>query len=194
MAVYLSNGSHKLFPLFGNSRYLFIFVSRINHENVISYHSFNFLSVREPEGFSVWNGPPFSNNQPNVKLEKVPCTSATFSSDGSTLMVIKSDCVISIYECSNLKEIRSFQVPAVAAAALSPCGTYLQTFQKSSSPQEKNVVLWKIETGDPVYNQFQKNMTKATWYVQQGVKNRKFESLGGDGDLCTYVHIFCCKF
>lgn len=121
------------------------------------------ILVREPEGFSVWNGPPFSNNQPNVKLEKVPCTSATFSSDGSTLMVIKSDCVISIYECSNLKEIRSFQVPAVAAAALSPCGTYLQTFQKSSSPQEKNVVLWKIETGDPVYNQFQKNMTKATW-------------------------------
>lgn len=86
-----------------------------------------------------------------------------FSDDGSKLMAMKSDSVISIYDCSSYKEIKSFQIPNVAAAALSPCGTYLQTFQKSSTPQEKNVVLWKIETGDAIYLQFQKNMTKATW-------------------------------
>lgn len=77
---------------------------------------------------------------------------------------MKSDSVISIYDCSSYREIRSFQIPNVAAAALSPRGTYVQTFQKSSTPQEKNVILWNTETGDPVYQQFQKNMTKATWY------------------------------
>ncbi|XWS35331.1 hypothetical protein CRYUN_Cryun21dG0116800 [Craigia yunnanensis] len=122
------------------------------------------ILVREPEGYSIWNGPPFNNNnQPGIKLEKVPCISAKFSEDGSRLTVTKTDSAISIYDSCNLKEIRCFQIPNVAASALSPCGTYLQTFQKSTTPQEKNVVLWNIETGDPVYQQFQKNMTKATW-------------------------------
>ncbi|KAK8548287.1 hypothetical protein V6N12_061204 [Hibiscus sabdariffa] len=121
------------------------------------------ILVREPDGYSIWNGPPFNNNnQPGIKLEKVPCSSAKFSEDGSRLMVTKTDCAISIYDSSTLKEIRCFQIPHVASA-LSPCGTYLQTFQKSTTPQEKNVVLWSVETGDPVYQQFQKNMTKATW-------------------------------
>lgn len=121
------------------------------------------ILVRGPEGFSLWNGPPFSNGQPGIKLENISCTSTKFSEDGSRLMVMKSDSVISIYDCSSYREIRSFQIPNVAAAALSPRGTYVQTFQKSSTPQEKNVILWNTETGDPVYQQFQKNMTKATW-------------------------------
>ncbi|PKI33569.1 eukaryotic translation initiation factor 2A isoform X2 [Punica granatum] len=121
------------------------------------------ILVREPDGFSLWNGPPFTNDQPSVKLERAPCKSAGFSEDGSKLMVMKSESVISIYDCSSYKEIRSFEVPNVLAAILSPCGTYLQTFQKSTTPQEKNVVLWIIETGDSVYQLFQKNMTKTTW-------------------------------
>ncbi|XP_022761533.1 eukaryotic translation initiation factor 2A-like [Durio zibethinus] len=122
------------------------------------------ILVREPAGYSIWNGPPFNNNnQPGIKLEKVPCTSAKFSEDGSRLVVTKADAAISVYDSSTLKEIRCFQIPNVAASALSPRGTYLQTFQKSTTPQEKNVVLWNIETGDPVYQQLQKNMTKATW-------------------------------
>ncbi|KAL6294013.1 hypothetical protein ACE6H2_002155 [Prunus campanulata] len=121
------------------------------------------ILVRGPEGFSLWNGPPFSNGQPGIKLENISCTSTKFSEDGSRLMVMKSDSVISIYDCCSYREIRSFQIPNVAAAALSPRGTYVQTFQKSSTPQEKNVILWNTETGDPVYQQFQKNMTKATW-------------------------------
>ncbi|KAM2646435.1 hypothetical protein EV1_019847 [Malus domestica] len=121
------------------------------------------ILVRGPEGFSLWNGPPFSNGQPGVKLENVSCSSTKFSEDGSTLMVIKSDSVISIYDCTSYREIRSFQIPNVLAAALSPRGTYLQTFQKFSTPQEKNVTLWRTDTGDSVYHQHQKNMTKATW-------------------------------
>ena len=97
-----------------------------------------------------------------VKLEKVICTNAKFSEDGSRLMVMKSDSTVNIYDCSSSKEIRSFAVPNMSAATMSPCGTYLQTFQKSSTPQEKNVILWKTETGAPVYQHFQKNMTKTT--------------------------------
>ncbi|KAK8585467.1 hypothetical protein V6N13_050446 [Hibiscus sabdariffa] len=52
-------------------------------------------------------GPPFNNNdQPEIKLGKVPCTSAKFSEDGSRLMVMKADCAISICDSSTLKEIR----------------------------------------------------------------------------------------
>lgn len=121
------------------------------------------ILVREPEGLVIWNGPPFSSNQPNIKLDRVPCTSAKFSEDGSKLMVIKSESSISIYDSKTSKEIRSFEIPNTLAASLSPCGTYLQTFQKLSSPQEKNVTLWKTETGESVYTFSQKNMTKATW-------------------------------
>lgn len=135
-----------------------MFVSYIN----IYFFS---LSVRGPEEFSLWTGPPFVDGQPGVKLEKVNCVNAKFSDDGSRLMVMKSNSVISVYDCKSAKEIRSFEVPNVVAAVLSPCGTFLQTFQKPSVPQEKNVTLWKMETGDPVYQHSQKNLTKTTWYV-----------------------------
>ncbi|KAL5576271.1 hypothetical protein UlMin_017970 [Ulmus minor] len=121
------------------------------------------ILVQGPEGFSVWNGPPFGNGQPGVKVETAPCSSAKFSEDGSRLMVVKSDSGISVYDCSSYKEIRSFQVPNFLAAALSPRGTFLQSFQKCSTPQDKNVTLWNVGTGDPVYQQYQKNLTKTTW-------------------------------
>ncbi|XP_059304991.1 uncharacterized protein LOC132056689 isoform X3 [Lycium ferocissimum] len=121
------------------------------------------ILVREPEGFFIWNGPPFSSGEPGVKLDRIPCTSTKFSDDGSKLMVTKSDSIISIFDSKTLREIRSFDVPNVLAAVISPCGTYLQTFQKCSSPQHKNVILWKIENGESVYQLFQKNMTKVTW-------------------------------
>ncbi|XP_027346586.1 eukaryotic translation initiation factor 2A isoform X2 [Abrus precatorius] len=121
------------------------------------------ILVRGPEDCSLWTGPPFANGQPGVKLEKVNCVNAKFSDDGSKLMVTKSNSVITIYQCDTAKEIRSFQVPNVLAAILSPSATYLQTFQKPSAPQEKNVKLWKIETGDSVYQHAQKNITKTNW-------------------------------
>nr|AKM76397.1 eukaryotic translation initiation factor eIF2A family protein [Erodium chrysanthum] len=121
------------------------------------------ILVRGPEGFSLWNGPPFSNGQPSIKLDRIACKNAKFSDDGSRFMVTKSDSTVSIYDSGTSKEIRSFAVPNMLASALSPRGTYLQTFQKSSGPQEKNIVLWSTETGEPVYQQFQKNMSKTTW-------------------------------
>ncbi|XP_026421073.1 eukaryotic translation initiation factor 2A-like [Papaver somniferum] len=121
------------------------------------------ILAREPEGYSLWDGPPFNNGEPRVKLAKVPCSTSKYSEDGSRLMVIKPDSKISIYDCSSSTEIRSFEIPNFLAATLSPRGTYLQTFQKVSTPQEKNVVLWNIETGTPVYQLFQKSMSRTTW-------------------------------
>ncbi|KAK1267739.1 hypothetical protein QJS04_geneDACA015528 [Acorus gramineus] len=121
------------------------------------------MLAREPQGFSLWNGPPFDNGQPKVKLERVPCTTVKFSENGARLMVTKNGTSVSVYDCKSYTEIRSFEIPSLLSAALSPCGTYLQTFQKSTTPQEKNVVLWNTETGASVYQQFQKNMLKTTW-------------------------------
>ncbi|KAH6833464.1 Eukaryotic translation initiation factor eIF2A family protein [Perilla frutescens var. hirtella] len=121
------------------------------------------ILVRDSAGFTIWSGPPFSNGEPKIKLDKVPCNSTKFSDDGSKLMVIRSDSLISIYDSKNLAEISVLQVPNLLAASISPCGTYVQTFRKSASPQDKNVALWKAETGESVYQVFQKNMTKATW-------------------------------
>ncbi|XP_073013198.1 uncharacterized protein [Typha latifolia] len=121
------------------------------------------ILVREPEGFSIWRGPPFNNDQPDLKLERVPCTVAKFSEDGSRILVIKSTSVITIYDSSSFAEIKSFEIPSVLSAVLSPRGTYLQTFQKSSTPQEKNVTIWDVETTAPVFQLFQKNMSKTTW-------------------------------
>ncbi|KAK3002372.1 hypothetical protein RJ639_022533 [Escallonia herrerae] len=120
-------------------------------------------AVREPGALALWTGPPFANGQPSIKLDKIPCTNAKFSDNGSKLMVIKSESTIGIYDCKSSKELRTFEVLNLLAATLSPCGTYLQTFQKALSPQQKNVTLWKVETGDLVYQLFQKNMTKASW-------------------------------
>lgn len=121
------------------------------------------ILVREPDGFVIWNGPPFADGQPSTKIDKIKCSSANFSEDGSKLMIITSDSEISIYDCKVWREIRLFKVPNLLAAVLSPCGTFLQTFQKSTSPQDRNVVLWKTETGDSVHSFSQKNMTKSTW-------------------------------
>lgn len=121
------------------------------------------ILVREPDGFVIWNGPPFADGQPSTKIDKIKCSSANFSEDGSKLMIITSDSEISIYDCKVWREIRLFKVPNLLSAVLSPCGTFLQTFQKSTSPQDRNVVLWKTETGDSVHSFSQKNMTKSTW-------------------------------
>ncbi|XP_028758633.1 eukaryotic translation initiation factor 2A-like [Neltuma alba] len=121
------------------------------------------ILVRTPDSFSIWGGPPFPNAQPGVKLDKVSCLNAKFCDNGSRLMVMKTNSVITVYDCANFQEIRSFEIPNVAAAVLSPCGTYLLTFQKPSAPQDKNVTLRKTETGNSVYQHSQKNMTKTTW-------------------------------
>ncbi|KAL8140217.1 hypothetical protein V2J09_006238 [Rumex salicifolius] len=126
------------------------------------------ILVREPTVSSIWIGPPFVSGQPENKLEKISCSSATFSEDGSKLMVIKPESVVSIYDCTTYEELRSFKVPNLVAASLSPRGTYVQTFQKSTAPQEKNVKIWVIETGASVLNHFQKNVTKATCGDESG--------------------------
>lgn len=122
-------------------------------------------SGRDPDGFFVWKGPPMVNGLPSVKTEKIPCTSVKFSDNGSRLVVTKDTSSASIYDCATFTEIKSFQIPNLLAAVISPLGTYLQTFQKALTSQNKNVSIWKIDTGSVVHQQFQKNMLKTTWFL-----------------------------
>ncbi|XP_074281397.1 uncharacterized protein LOC141606242 [Silene latifolia] len=121
------------------------------------------ILVREQEGFSIWTGPPFEKGEPATKLLNVACKSAVFSEDGSRLMVIKPEGVISVFDCKTYKEIKSIHIPELLGASLSPRGTYVQTFQKASVPQEKNVNLWKVDTAVSVYTLSLKHMSKSTW-------------------------------
>ncbi|KAK9141268.1 hypothetical protein Scep_010949 [Stephania cephalantha] len=125
------------------------------------------ILAREPEGFSIWSGPPFSNGQPKVKIERVPCTFAKYSEDGSRYLVIKSASTVCVYDCHSSTEIRTFEVPNVLAAVLSPRGTYLQSFQMPLTSKENNLILWNCDTGAPVYQQFKKGMSKTTWPLVQ---------------------------
>lgn len=45
------------------------------------------ILVREPDGFSVWSGPPYpTGSAPPVRLPKTACSATYFSSDGSRLL------------------------------------------------------------------------------------------------------------
>ncbi|GAA0148343.1 translation initiation factor [Lithospermum erythrorhizon] len=133
------------------------------------------ILIKEPEGFSIWTGPPFPSNQPPSKLSKTQCISSKFSEDGSKIIVTKAESLITIYDSKTLKEIKSFEIPNILASSISPCGTFLQIFQKAVNHQEKNVSLFDIASGNVVLQLFQKNMTRATWPV---VKFNGDESVG----------------
>ncbi|KQK00250.1 eukaryotic translation initiation factor 2A [Brachypodium distachyon] len=124
--------------------------------------------VRGPDGFTVWSGPPYpSGSSPPQRLPKTPCSATSFSSDGSRLLATVASASATVYDCSSLSVIRTFELPGLTAAALSPTGSFLQTFQKSSSPQVKNVTVWHVDTATALYQHYQKNMSKATWPMVQ---------------------------
>uniref|UniRef100_A0A0D3F7D4 Translation initiation factor beta propellor-like domain-containing protein n=1 Tax=Oryza barthii TaxID=65489 RepID=A0A0D3F7D4_9ORYZ len=126
------------------------------------------ILVREPDGFSVWSGPPYpTGSAPPVRLPKTACSATYFSGDGSRLLATVASASAAVYDCRTLSVVRSFELPGLLAAALSPAGTFLQTFQKSSSPQEKNVTVWHVDTATALYQHYQKNMSKATWPMVQ---------------------------
>lgn len=75
--------------IFGNfllllcSQFFFLFYYSL-------YFFFMVTSVQEPEGLTIWKEPPFSNGQPHVNLERVPCTSAMFRERGRSLWSLKA--------------------------------------------------------------------------------------------------------
>uniref|UniRef100_A0A0D6QYY0 Eukaryotic translation initiation factor 2A n=1 Tax=Araucaria cunninghamii TaxID=56994 RepID=A0A0D6QYY0_ARACU len=118
--------------------------------------------LRGPEGLSLLVGPPFTDGEPAVKLEKVPCTSAKFSDNGSKLLLI-TESGMNIYNCDSVTQICSVNVPGVIAAVISPRGNFLQTFRRPSNSQDKNLIIWDIQSGAAIYQLSQKSISKATW-------------------------------
>jgi translation initiation factor 2A len=126
--------------------------------------------VREPDGFTVWSGPPYTpGSSPPQRLSKTACSAASFSADGARLLATVASASATVYDCRTLAVVRVFELPGLLAAALSPTGTYLQTFQKSSPSQEKNVTVWHVDTATALYQHYQKSMSKATWFVLQAL-------------------------
>ncbi|VAI58290.1 unnamed protein product [Triticum turgidum subsp. durum] len=126
------------------------------------------ILVREPDGFTVWPGPPYPpGSSPPQRLPKTACSATSFSRDGSRLLATVASASATVYDCSSLSVIRSFDLSGLTAAALSPTGSYLQTFQKSSSPQVKNVTVWHVDTATALYQHYQKNLSKANWPMVQ---------------------------
>lgn len=124
-------------------------------------------AVREPDGFTVWSGPPYppGTTSPPQRISKTACSATSFSADGARLLATVASASATVYDCRTLAVVKCFELPGLLAAALSPTGAYLQTFQKSSSPQEKNVTVWLVDTAVALYQHYQKSMSKATWFV-----------------------------
>ncbi|RLN07204.1 eukaryotic translation initiation factor 2A [Panicum miliaceum] len=127
------------------------------------------ILVREPDGFTVWSGPPYppGTTSPPQRLAKTACSATSFSADGARLLATVASASATVYDCRTLAVVKCFELPGLLAAALSPTGAYLQTFQKSSSPQEKNVTVWQVDTAVALYQHYQKSMSKATWPMIQ---------------------------
>lgn len=127
------------------------------------------ILVREPDGVTVWSGPPYppGTTSPPQRLPKTACSATSFSTDGARLLATVASASATVYDCRTLAVIKCFELPGLLAAALSPTGAYLQTFQKSSSPQEKNVTVWHVDTAAALYQHYQKSMSKTTWPMVQ---------------------------
>lgn len=118
--------------------------------------------VRGPEGLSLLVGPPFQDENPVVKLDKASCASAKFSDDGRNLLMITEN-IVDIYDCDGATKIQTIDVPGVIAAVFSPRGRFLQTYRRSSGGQDKNLVLWDVQSGAAVHQLSQKNISKINW-------------------------------
>ncbi|KAJ7525827.1 hypothetical protein O6H91_17G068800 [Diphasiastrum complanatum] len=123
----------------------------------------NFV-LRGPDGLSLLIGPPFVG-EPRTKVEKLPCSTIIFSDDGSRFAVSTTEKIV-IYDSNLVKDICSFAVSSAVAISFSPCGTYIQSFQKASGDQ-KNFTIWNINTGVAVLLQSKKAFSKSSWPLIQ---------------------------
>ncbi|GBG91863.1 hypothetical protein CBR_g53754 [Chara braunii] len=123
--------------------------------------------LRDRDGLSLHVGPPNDVAPHKSSSGKIPCLSAQFSRDGSMLAAVSASGVL-LVETNSGREIQKLDVPGVLAVSISPKGTYLQTYHRASAakggePQEKNLNLWDISTGAPVFQLFQKVFQKSSW-------------------------------
>ena len=94
---------------------------------------------------------------------RITCTSAYFSKDGSFLAVVSPENV-KVIRMQDGKEVLVVTAPGAQAAAFSPQNTFLQIFQKPTG-QSRNFSVRKVEGGEVVYQQFQKQFSRENWYV-----------------------------
>ncbi|XP_024536257.1 eukaryotic translation initiation factor 2A [Selaginella moellendorffii] len=117
------------------------------------------LIVRSAEGLTLLGGE-------SEKLQRLACAGASVSKDGSELAVITGDGV-DVFDPVTCNKIQSFRLDVVVAAVFSSAGSFLQIFRKATGPEDKNVGIWDVKTGEAVVLFYQKNFSKSSWPILQ---------------------------
>lgn len=71
---------------------------------------------------------------PRTALRRAPASSLVFSPDATRLLLVGGDAVV-VLDAATRQQQRRLDIPAVMAAALSPLGTFLVTFQRPSKDE-----------------------------------------------------------
>eukprot|EP00850_Spirogloea_muscicola_P006734 SM000032S12118 [mRNA] locus=s32:629671:633479:+ [translate_table: standard] len=99
----------------------------------------------------------------------VACTAVHVSESGSLLAAVRASGdgggAVALYDPrpSPPRALAVLPAPGVAAVALSPLGSFVQTWQRPTSPDAKNLTLWDAATGQPLLQFFQKLRTPESW-------------------------------
>ncbi|KAI3428624.1 hypothetical protein D9Q98_007447 [Chlorella vulgaris] len=95
-----------------------------------------------------------------------PASSLVFSPDATRLLLVGGDAV-AVLDAATRKQLQRLDIPAVVAAALSPQGTFMVTFQRptktESGAADRNLKVWRLEAGECLLSLHQKVYTKDTW-------------------------------
>eukprot|EP00850_Spirogloea_muscicola_P018643 SM000173S03012 [mRNA] locus=s173:161487:165551:- [translate_table: standard] len=126
-------------------------------------------SLRDADGVTLLTAPP-GPVAPLPPLVKVACTAVHVSESGSLLAAVRASGdggggAVALYDPrpSPPRALAVLSAPGVAAVAISPLGSFVQTWQRPTSPDAKNLTLWDAATGQPLLQFFQKLRTPESW-------------------------------
>ncbi|PSC70931.1 eukaryotic translation initiation factor eIF2A family [Micractinium conductrix] len=118
---------------------------------------------RTPEELQFLSGPPQVASHGTVSGA---ASSLVFTPDATRLLVVGGD-VVAVLDAASRAEQQRLSIPAVMAAALSPQGTYMVTFQRptknDSGAADKNLKVWRLADGECVLSLYQKMFSKDSW-------------------------------
>ncbi|PRW44612.1 eukaryotic translation initiation factor eIF2A family [Chlorella sorokiniana] len=121
------------------------------------------IVCRTPEELQFLSGPPEVAKQAGIDTA---ASSLVFSPDAQRLLVVGGDAV-AVLDAASRAEQQRLAIPAVMAAALSPKGTFLITFQRPSKDEsgqaDRNLKVWRLADGQQLLSLHQKTFSKDAW-------------------------------
>ncbi|KAL4428252.1 hypothetical protein ABPG75_002341 [Micractinium tetrahymenae] len=121
------------------------------------------IVCRTPEELQFLSGPPQVASQSVVGS---PASSLVFTPDATRLLAVGGDAV-TVLDASSRQQLQRLDIPAVMAAALSPKGTFMITFQRPSKDESgqahRNLKVWRLADAQCLLSLHQKLFTKDSW-------------------------------